>query len=62
MLVLSEITEISTYKARILQDPLRIAAILRAAPLTTRRKSLFSPTCLAYFCRTNQDQLIITEC
>jgi hypothetical protein len=34
-----------------LQEPFSIGAIFRAAPLTTSRKSLFNPTCFAYFCR-----------
>lgn len=34
-----------------LPDPWRIVTMLRAAPLTTRRKSLFRPTYLAYFYR-----------
>lgn len=32
-----------------LPDPFRIGTMLRAAPLTTRRKSLLRPTYLAYF-------------
>lgn len=34
-----------------LPDPLRIVTMLRAAPRTTRRKFLFTPTYLAYFYR-----------
>lgn len=39
--------KVETYS---LPDPLRIGIMFRAAPLTTRRKSLFIPTYLAYFC------------
>lgn len=39
----------SIRKDKNLLDPFRIFIMLAAAPRTTRRKSLFRPTCLAYF-------------
>nr|AFK39316.1 unknown [Medicago truncatula] len=33
-------------------EPFKIGTMLRAAPLTTRRKSLLRPTYLAYFSLT----------
>ena len=37
-----------------LLEPSRILTMLRAAPLTTSLKSLFKPTCFAYFCKFNK--------
>lgn len=40
-----------------LQDPLRMEAIFRVAPLNTKRKSLLRPTYLAYFYMTIKEGL-----
>jgi len=59
-------TEVSHLRLNIIKnnnlpDPFRIGTMLRAAPLTTRRKSLLRPTYLAYSYTIRRDKISISD-